>query len=73
MTRDEAYQRQFNQVLELSDLLLVVATPGQAVQAVGRRVLATARQVGMAIETTWTIFNQTPTGYRIVLPDAGNE
>lgn len=45
------------------DLLLVVVTPGRAAQAVGRRVLATAHQVGMATEATWTIFNQAPAGY----------
>lgn len=50
--------------LPQADLLAVVVTPGQAAQAVGQRVLATARQVGMVIEATWTIFNQAPTGYR---------
>jgi CO dehydrogenase maturation factor len=57
--------------LPQADLLLVVVTPGQTAQVVGRRVLATARQVGMAIETTWMIFNQAPTGYRLPTDETG--
>ena len=49
--------------LPRANLLLVVVTPGRAAQAVGRRVLATAHQVGMATEATWTIFNRAPAGY----------
>jgi CO dehydrogenase maturation factor len=57
--------------LPQADLLIVVVTPGRAAQAVGRRVLATARQVGMAIESTWTIFNRAPAGYRPPGEEAG--
>lgn len=49
--------------LPQADRLLVVVTPGQAAQAVGRRVLVTALQVGMTVETTWRVFNQVPLGY----------
>ena len=49
--------------LPQADLLLVIVAPGRAAQAVGQRVLATARQVEMAIEATWMVFNQAPAGY----------
>jgi len=50
--------------LPQADLLAVVVTPGQAAQAVGRRIVATARQVGLATGATWTIYNQAPGDYR---------
>ena len=49
--------------LPQADRLVVIVTPGRAAQTVGRRVLATARQVDMTIEATWTVFNQAPPGY----------
>lgn len=57
--------------LPQADLLLVVVTPGQAAQAVGRRILATARQVGMGIEATWMVFNQTLSSSRPPTDEAG--
>ncbi len=57
--------------LPRADLLVIVATPGQAAQAVARRVLLTARQVGMAVETIWTILNQAGPGDPFSATDMG--
>lgn len=46
------------------DLLALVATPDPAAQAVARRALQTARQVGLTIPESWAIFTQTPAAFR---------